>query len=535
VLLFVIHISTPSPLLKFVRALVLSRHSFATWAYIDFAGVLHLDTLSARRLSSARVHRALPHLDSMLPISHHLLESSLTVNIPAKILRRTWFEEFFTPSMSPSTINNCVLLLNLPPKALAGIDLLSFTTSPRFHGVKNVPPGLHFVFAASDTTLSVRHGAWFYVSPGTGSPQVFVKKWDEKTEDLVAEKSQTEVLRWRANLGSIWKDGLTPYRQTVQEGDSGAEDGWSEESSGWQNLTSRVTPTLLSRICGLNPDHWNLTSASSATQDLDQIPGLELSNSTIHPEKELRFLPIDLKKTWRDGAMGRERTEAAQDRSWFLGDLVNNHCQAADTRGREFEILGELQFAFLMVLTLNNNSCLEQWKRLLHLLFTCKQAAKDRSGFYLELLHILRNQLAHCGDIEGGLFDMSEADGGFLKPLFSRFRRSLDEFDGKWKSDLVDELEDLQEFVQKEFGWQLDDSYLKRGMLELEDGERVELEVNGADADDERGDYAPVVVELTPAQLQVLAESDTGQTKDKVESAESSEEEADLDDMDMRY
>jgi A1 cistron-splicing factor AAR2 len=465
----------------------------------------------------------------MIPITSYL-ESSKTITIPSKILRHNWFDELFSGSnMSPTTINNSILLLNLPPKALAGIDLLSFTASPRFHGIKNVPPGLHFVFAASDTTLSVRNGAWLYVSPGQGSPQVFVKKWDETTEDLIAETSQAEILRCKANIGSIWKDGLTPYRQSVQEGDSGAEDGWSEESTDWSNLTSRITPTMLSRICGLNPDHWSLTSASSASQDLEQIPGLELSNSILNPEKELRFLPIDLKKTWRDGATGRERTQAAQDRSWFLGDLVNHHCQASDQRGREFEILGELQFAFLMVLTLNNNSCLEQWKRILQLLFTCQQAIKERSNFYLELLRVLRMQLGHCADTDAGLFDMNEVGGGFLKLLFTRFRRSLDDFDGKWKSDLVDELEDLQDYLQKAFGWELDGSYVKRGLLELEDGERVEMDVNGADEDDELGDYAPTLVELTPQQLQLMSGSDVA------EGAEESEEEADLDDMDTRY
>ncbi|KAF2852771.1 hypothetical protein T440DRAFT_17761 [Plenodomus tracheiphilus IPT5] len=452
-----------------------------------------------------------------------------------KILRQSWFEELFRPRMDPSSINNCVLLLDLPPNALAGIDLLSFTTSPRFQGVKNLPPGLHFVFAATSAALSSRNGAWFYVTPGSGSPQVFVKKWDQSTEDLIAETSQAEVLRCKANLGSIWKDGLTPYRQTVQEGDSGAEDGWSEDSRDWCQLTNQITPTLLSRICGLNPDHWNLTSASSASQDLDEIPGLETS-SMLQPEKELRFLPIDLKRTWREGATGRERTEAAQDRSWFLGDLIDKHCQAKDNRGRENEILGELQFAFLMVLTLNNNSCLEQWKRLLRLLFTCRQAVKERSNLFLDLLKVLRLQLAHCADMEGDLFDMNEIGGGFLKPLLSRFRITLDDFDGKWKSDLVDELEDLQEFLQKEFNWQLDGSYVKRGMLELEDGEQVEMDMNGADEDEELGEYAPAVVDLTPEQLKRLNGSDIGTAEDKADNgSEESEEEADLDDMDTRF
>ncbi|KAJ4382047.1 hypothetical protein N0V86_002375 [Didymella sp. IMI 355093] len=429
-----------------------------------------------------------------------------------------------------SSINSCVLLLDLPEKALAGIDLLSFTTSPRFKGVKNLPCGLHFIFAASDSALSVRHGAWFYVSPGTGSPQVFVKRWEAQTEDLVAETSQTEVLRWKANLGSIWKDGLTPYRQTVQEGDSGAEGDYQEESQDWDELTSRITQTLLSRICGLNPDHWSLTSASSGMMDLESIPGLETSNSMRNPEKELKFLPIDLRRTWRVGATGRERTEAAQDRSWYLGDLIDNHSQAGDERGREFEVLGELQFAFLMVLTLNNNSCLEQWKRILSLLFTCQQAIKERSQLFIELLRTLRIQLTHCVDMDG-FFDMNEVGGGFLRPLFKRFRKNLDDFDGRWKSDMMDELDELEDYLQKQFGWERGDSFVKRGMLDLEDGERVEMDVNDASEDEESGDYAPTVVELTPAQLEELNGGGAGSERNTADS----EEEADLDDMDERY
>ena len=92
--------------------------------------------------------------------------------------------------------------------------------------------------------------------------------------------------------------------------------------------------------------------------------------------------------------------------------------------------------------------------------------------------------------------------------------------------------------MEKEFGWQPEGSYLKRGMLELEDGERVELEVNGADAEDEVGDYAPTIVDLTPEQHKMLhgTESEpTKNTKGDAHADEESEDDVDLDDMDTRY
>ena len=97
-----------------------------------------------------------------------------------------------------------LLLLDLPPSALAGIDLLAFTVTPRFRGVKDLPPGLHFAFAGTSTAFSERHGLWFRVPSGTpDGPPLFVTKWKAATEMLEAEVDETERLRWRANLGSV--------------------------------------------------------------------------------------------------------------------------------------------------------------------------------------------------------------------------------------------------------------------------------------------------------------------------------------------
>jgi A1 cistron-splicing factor AAR2 len=86
---------------------------------------------------------------------------------------------------------------------------------------------------------------------------------------------------------------------------------------------------------------------------------------------------------------------------------------------------------------------------------------KERSQLFLELLRTLRVQLSHCVDMDG-LFDMNEVDGGFLRPLLRRFRKNLDDFDGKWKSDMMDELDELEDYLQKQFGWERGDSFVKR-------------------------------------------------------------------------
>ncbi|KAI9826122.1 MAG: hypothetical protein M1832_000571 [Thelocarpon impressellum] len=377
---------------------------------------------------------------------------------------------------------------------LCGIDLLSFTSSPRFHGIKNLPAGWHFVFTGATKSLSIRHGVWFRVeSTGSGPAEVFVRKWDAQKEELAAEKDEAEILRWKANLGSIWKEGLTPYRQSATVAANDAGEGFVEEKSDWGRLTDCITPSLLSRVTGGEWNDWTLTSASSAKVDRDVIPGLSEEESTSRPEKELNFLPVNLKQTWRVGAVGRERTEAAKDRSWALGDVIRNYC----SWGEEKEVVGEMQLTFLMVLTLGNYSCMEQWKRVLNLVFTCQTAAKDRPDLFTRILQVLKLQLRHCDDVEGGLFDLRDEGGSMLKQLLRNFRRGMEEvFDGTEASEVQQSFAELEAYVKNELDWELGDSYVRTGVLELEDGEQVEMELNDLEGEDERGEYAPIIVDL---------------------------------------
>ncbi|KAI9655033.1 MAG: hypothetical protein M1831_004993 [Alyxoria varia] len=395
--------------------------------------------------------------------------------------------------------NATVLILNLPPSAFCGINLLSFTTNPHFHGINHLPPGWHFVFTGVTNSFSLRYGAWFRVSGASNvAPELFITKWISETETLEPQTETQEVLRWRANLGSLWREGLTPYRQSAS-GTPGEEDPVSEEKQDWTRMTDCVSPEILTRICGsAKASYWTLDSASSAPQDFDHIPGLTEQETHVFKEQKLGFLPIDLKQTWREGAVGRERTEAAQDRSWALQNLLESRCMKAT------EIIGELQFCFLMVLTLNNNSCLEQWKRILGVVLTCSKIVIERPLFFIQFLSCLRLQLEHCKDVDGGLFDLSDENNSILQINLKRFRKGLEKFSGEAKSDVMDELDELEDFMKDEYGWSGKESYVKSGMIDLEDGERVEMDMNGMDEDDETGDYAPTVVELSPEQRKEL-------------------------------
>ncbi|KAJ9210786.1 hypothetical protein DTO166G4_7651 [Paecilomyces variotii] len=447
------------------------------------------------------------------------------------------------PPQSSPLPTPTILLPGLPPKTLVGIDLLSFTSTANFHGIRDLPEGWHFLYTGTTESFSLRCGGWFYIGDiqsattttgaastaltrrrlgGADATEIRVWKWNQDVEALVpiigeSSEEKQEAMRYKANLSAIWQSGgLFRYRSRIsstavggreEDRDLDDEDNQKEGRSDWVGLTGNISPQLLSRILG-DPEvdvdgkpRWTVTSGSTAQRDADQIPGLtsrEAAGITAEQEKDLRFLPVDLKRTWREGAIGRERTEAAQDRSWALGDLVRRVAQDGDEQMGERQVLGELQFTFLMVLTLMNYSCLEQWKRLLSLIFTCRAAVTAREGFFTDVLRLLRLQLKRCDDVEGGLFEMDGENGAeFLIKLLTGFKRTVDELSDGVGFAVKFELKVFEKWVKEEFNWELKkEAIVKRGMLELEDGEQVEMEMNDADEEDETGEYAPVIVDL---------------------------------------
>ncbi|KAK0508837.1 hypothetical protein JMJ35_009113 [Cladonia borealis] len=245
------------------------------------------------------------------------------------------------PSPTPT-----ILLLSLPPSILCSINLLSFTTAPSFHGIKNLSPGYHFIFTSETTSHSIRDGFWFYI-PTTTEPALRVRKWDGERGGLVGvggEEDGEEMERYRAYVGEVWERGLMPYRQIVPSQDNAAE--VVEEVDHWAQLTRHITARVLTHLT--KNKEWRITSASSALVDRDEIPGLQVEE----------------------------------------------------------------------------------------------------------------------------VFEEGEGE------------------------DVKEEMEALEGFLRREYGWELGDEFVRRGMLQLDDGEMVEMEMEEMEGEDERGEYAPVVVDL---------------------------------------
>lgn len=393
-------------------------------------------------------------------------------------------------SVSHPTTTPTALLLDLPPDILCGIDLLSFTTTAQFRGIKDIPPGWHFIFTSETTSLSIRDGFWFHIDEPQrlGLPPLIVHRWHHSSGSL----RPCEVPEsYRDQLPGLWERHLSPYRQSASK-------EAKSEGGVWPALTEHISPGLLSHLTQSN--EWRITSASCAKEDRDEIPGLTAEE--VGEEMELGTLGIDLKRTWPEGAVGRERTEAAVDRSWALSDVVERWRLKAGNEeegytDRDDVVLGQMEACFLMVLTVASYSCLEEWKRCVGLVLTCKRAVREREEWFAECLGLLRKQLERCEDVEGGLFDMSDEGGGLLKGLLKGFKRTLEQvFSEGEGEDIKEELGALEAFLKGEYGWELGDEFVRKGMVQLADGEMVEMETEEMEGEDERGEYAPVIVDL---------------------------------------
>ena len=151
--------------------------------------------------------------------------------------------------------------------------------------------------------------------------------------------------------------------------------------------------------------------------------------------------------------------------------------------------------------------------------------------------------------------DLADEGGSLLKALLTRFRKGLEGLPRVEEvQDVLDELDDLEAYLRDEHGWLFGGSFAKSGTLDLEDGEQVRMDTTAYDEEDETGEYAPQIVDLSPEQARLLGVEDPTDLRAKLrettlstragcdsddESVEDNdddgEEIGDLEDMDARF
>ncbi|XP_049797667.1 protein AAR2 homolog isoform X2 [Schistocerca nitens] len=239
-----------------------------------------------------------------------------------------------------------IIIRDLPPGTEFGIDLKSWNTGNKFLGVKMIPPGLHYVhYSATDQLGDTAPRSGFMYDFETS--EVVVRRWDKDAEDLDIKARLAE--RLMPECGQV--RSAPEMAPTPSDGD-GVEEGRRGRRSG----------------------------ATAEEREERLLPALRPLPGTAP-----RLTPLPL-QGWPRGATPAEVTRHSLDSSFKLDTLL----QQMDSPD---ELLGELQFCFVLFLVGHSLDAFEHWKRLVRLLCGCVDALGSKPQFFVDFISVLETQV----------------------------------------------------------------------------------------------------------------------------------------------
>ncbi|KAJ3571286.1 hypothetical protein NPX13_g5437 [Xylaria arbuscula] len=412
------------------------------------------------------------------------------------------------------------ILHNLPPNFTVGCDATSFNSAQPFPGFRDIPAGVHLIWVAPSESTSSRSGYWICTPERHDSQpgHVYVKQWDTYNEVLGDLDDQNELFHDDGRLEQLFQR-LSPYhlraastesthKLALSQGDESAPDLLGDQNI-WYQLTFAIHPGLLNRVVGqVSENIWHVTTTDSVAGDVGLAKEAQLySSGTSH---HFRFtFPMDARLINPD-ATGAERTRQALDPSgWIIEKLEdpNSHLRSKD-------LLGEFQFAFLVGMHLGNFSCLEQWFFLAtQLIFRSYSLTVDRPQQVRDLIQTFHAQLLYNERyLEGDVLELMPEQARKLRLALTTYKTRLGEKlqalgdDDHCTPDQQQQQQQqqavgmafssLESWLWRLFGWDLKGEYVRSGNVMLEDGEMVEAELSDFEDEDERGEFAPTVVEM---------------------------------------
>ncbi|GAP89312.1 putative AAR2 protein [Rosellinia necatrix] len=410
---------------------------------------------------------------------------------------------------SPFPSHGDVFVLDdLPANFTVGCDGTSFNSALPFTGFRDIPFGAHLIWVAPSESASSRSGYWI-CTPERDDAQpghVYVKNWDKFNEvlcdpaDKVEMRFQTEILERKL-------PSLSPYRLRAANAESShnlvlsQDDGDHPDLLGdeniWYQLTSAIRPELLSRITGQTQNTWHVTTTDSVVGDTGLTKEARLYASET---PRLRFIFPMNARLINPQAMGQERTRQALDPTgWVLDKLEspNGHYRPGD-------LTGEFQFTFLVGMHLGNFSCLEQWFFLAtQLIFRSYNLTVDRPQQARSLIQTFHAQLLYNDRyLQGDVFELMPEFAHKLRLALTTYKIRLDEKLSVLGDQCTPDhhavnltFSSLESWLLR-YGWDLTGEYIRSGNVMLEDGEMVQAELSDFEDEDERGEFAPTVVEI---------------------------------------
>ncbi|KAG0366968.1 A1 cistron-splicing factor [Gamsiella multidivaricata] len=442
-----------------------------------------------------------------------------------------------------------------------GIDVNCWNTGPRFKGIKIIPPGAHFVYyslhntkstqanpddeAKADGTLEVieggttggdvRIGFWHQFESG----EVVVMKWNAYNENMELEKDVDQIARYKAGIQEF-DPFLGPYPLLPPEATYPA----------WIKLANHITQKTISRLFpedGFVDSYDDQLEAelSRATKIIDREQKEEKekaekerlqqsaqqvrSTNTIQEEDEtametdstddqhaapsakdiskrpksamehisVKFTPIDLRSSFRKGAVGEEVTRYSLDKSWLLNNLFST-VYKSDVSA----FLGEYQSAFVTMLLSYHLGAFRQWKTMTILVCQSTEAtsSSNYTSLFSEFIQTLLHQLTSIPssffmDLLFASPDQDDMTANFLEQALRVMGRNIQSGLRRGQClELRKPMHALQKAVQESFEWKIPGDFKKIQKV-VEVTNEMGLASDEDDDYEEEGEYAPVIVQ----------------------------------------
>ncbi|POS78157.1 hypothetical protein DHEL01_v203464 [Diaporthe helianthi] len=426
----------------------------------------------------------------------------------------------------PALDGDVFLVLDLPPDSTVGCDARAINTGTSgFKGIRDIPPGPHFVWVSEPNALS-RCGYWFVAHGDKG--RVRVKQWDKYNEVLAEPASQFELRDHRDNVAS-----LHPQLVSFRHGGGGGD----ETQELWGQLTLGIGEGLLARVTRrTDASEWLVATSDTAQGESGFPQTTQLYKAVVGP-RELQFLFPEGDVDLAAAAAAVERRDRQAERTTIMidgddadadpagpPDTSSEILRLVDTPGTgvtQADVLGELQLTFLTGLHLTNLSCVDQWWHLvLKVALRAHRLALLRPRLAADLLRTLHAQLVYDEKyISGGgagdgdprdhqgtsILDMVPGNKRKLRRALALYRRRLDELlldlprgQATAGEALVGKaFGELEAWFWK-FGWDLRTG----GGDDRGEGKKQPIRssggITGSDYDDDYDDddYKPVIVDL---------------------------------------
>ncbi|KHO01172.1 AAR2 domain containing protein [Metarhizium album ARSEF 1941] len=393
------------------------------------------------------------------------------------------------------------VILDLPEVFLVAYDSVSFTAH-NFAGVRDIPPGPHFFWVAHPSGVAARAGVWLLGSES--QDHVHVVQWDSYNE-VLTEATRSESRNSAENMPNIHAQ-LIPYPDPSRLAQGPGRLSVSQMESNrsiWAQLTTHVNATILNRITGPQVGGWIVHTLDRAQGALQFSPEVELERAVPNKNLQRRELNFTFETTTRlfsIESLGAERTQEAMDPSVYLMSQIED----PDKNLAYEDLVGEFQFSFIVGVHLGNDASLEQWWfMLLKLLVKSHLLLQEQPLLVASMWRTVAAQITYSSQwMESSVLDNTESRCRELRIGLIVYKRRMEEFLSDDENVVTSDHLSVStafsrlEAVLTDLGWDLSGDYLRKGVVMMEDGEQVELELTDLEAEDERGEWAPELVEL---------------------------------------